>query len=436
MLSNDELAARAGVHPWNLRDDLTEGDPGEISAMAIAWAKAGGHAEEATAMAQEASQRTADSYTVAGVAVHDPAVHDPAAHVAETNRQLGLGGEEMYQVATLLDGISDHLTTSAGKANTEITALDGELQTINNNWTTFIQQYGRGLPPEDRQAARESFISQAVEAVSTHGATIKTEVDTYEEFLSQNLRSLADLGIIPPDPLDFGLSDIEAGAGQGSLHDYLLAKYQVSVDPDGMVMYPSGVTGWLAEQLGIQPLEMTASEARHLEDRGLLGAADAYGIYKTAIHDAENVFDGKGLTDGHSDAFRYAYWNAMLSHRFGEEWTASYTTAHERKPEGPDSHATAEAMDLHNNEVGRRIAAENPDANPGELSQLVSRAVENGEMVVVNAEGRFVRSNEVGLGETGRATDTAGQGGVDPPVDDTGHRSRKVIKYSICAAIV
>ncbi|MGQ0774737.1 MAG: putative alpha/beta hydrolase [Pseudonocardiales bacterium] len=203
MLSKDELAARAGVHPWNLRDDLTEGDPGEISAMASAWARAGGHAQEATTMAQEASQRTADSYTVAGAAVHDP-----AAHVAETNRQLGLGGEEMYQVATLLDGISDHLTTSAGKANTEITTLDGELQTINNNWTTFIQQYGRGLPPEDRQAARESFINQAVQAVSTHGATIKTEVDTYEEFLATNLRSLADLGIIPPDPLDFGPGDV------------------------------------------------------------------------------------------------------------------------------------------------------------------------------------------------------------------------------------
>lgn len=188
MLSHDELAARAGVHPWDLRDDLTEGDPGEISAMASAWAKASGHAQEATVMAQEASQRTADSYTVAGAAVHDP-----AAHVTETNRQLGLGGAEMYQVAMLLDGISDHLTTSAGKANTEITALDTRLQTINNDWTTFIQQHGRGLPSEDRQP---------------HGATIKTEVETYEEFLSQNLRSLADLGIIPPDPLDFGPGDV------------------------------------------------------------------------------------------------------------------------------------------------------------------------------------------------------------------------------------
>ncbi|MGQ0774735.1 MAG: putative alpha/beta hydrolase [Pseudonocardiales bacterium] len=206
MLSKDDLAARAGVHPWKLRDDLADGNPGEISTMASAWANASGHATEATAMAQEASQRTADAYTVAGAAVHDS-----TAHVVETHRQLGLGGEEMYQVATLLDGISDHLTASAGKANTEITTLDGKLQAINNNWTTFVQQQGHGLPPEDLQAARDGFINQAVEAVSAHGTTIKTEVDTYEEFLSQNLRSLAGLGIIPPPPPE---PEPDSGAGE------------------------------------------------------------------------------------------------------------------------------------------------------------------------------------------------------------------------------
>lgn len=272
-----------------------------------------------------------------------------------------------------------------------------------------------------------------VEAVKRERAIVKSEIqgrvseildraEVLDERLTEVLDKVRQGGITDGGATTLAAA-ANAGAAQGSLHDHLLAKYQVSVDPDGMTTYPSGAVGWIADQLGIEPLEMTASEARHLEDRGYAGAADAYGIYKTAIHDAENVFNGKGVTDGHSDAFRHAYWNAMLSDRFGEQWAASYTTAYERVPEGPDSHATAEAMDLHNNEVGRRIFAQNPDADSSELKQLVKQAVENGEMVVVNAEGRLVRSDEVDLGETGRATDPAGKGGVDPPADDTGHSS-------------
>lgn len=53
----------------------------------------------------------------------------------------------------------------------------------------------------------------------------------------------------------------------------------------------------------------------------------------------------------------------MLANRFGQDWTEQYTTAHERV--GTNA-ATAEAVDLHNNEVGRRIAAEHPGGdNPG-----------------------------------------------------------------------
>ncbi|MGA5545579.1 DUF6973 domain-containing protein [Mycobacterium sp. NPDC051198] len=39
---------------------------------------------------------------------------------------------------------------------------------------------------------------------------------------------------------------------------------------------------------------------------------------------------------------------ALMTQRFGEEWTRDFTTAHERLPNNP---ATAEAMDLHNNET-------------------------------------------------------------------------------------
>lgn len=190
----------------------------------------------------------------------------------------------------------------------------------------------------------------------------------------------------------------------------IIERYQVAEDPGGMVDYPDGVAGWLAGKLGVGPIEMTAVEAEHMDDIGQVGAKDAYDIYKTALNRAENVFEGQGETHGHSDAFRHAYWNAMLTQRFGEEWTASYTTAHERVPDQPRAE---EAMDLHNNEVGRRIAMENPDSSPEELEQLVADAVRGGEMVVITPEQDLSYSDDIEMGRTFDPEDDPTGSGID-----------------------
>ncbi|MFI8971847.1 DUF6973 domain-containing protein [Nocardia asteroides] len=93
-------------------------------------------------------------------------------------------------------------------------------------------------------------------------------------------------------------------------HDDLLARYNVTVDPEGMTTWPKPPLSWM---FGAMP--MTTGESRLLTDIGLDGARDAYGVCKTAVHESENVFEGQGLTDGHSDAFRHAYWNAMTGCR-------------------------------------------------------------------------------------------------------------------------
>jgi hypothetical protein len=317
---------------------------------------------------------------------------------------------------TAADGVTmlRHLVTEAeGLAQAHAFHLDDQGQVVD-----------QGPPPAP---------PDQMDAVAAERARIRAELlDRVREITAEAEDIDNELADVLGKVLHGGINDggattlaaaAQAGAAQGSLHDQLLAKYQVSVDPDGMVDYPNGAMGWLAEQFGLEPQNVTASEARHLDDIGVAGVADAYGIYKTALHDAESVFgeNGKqGLTDGHADAFRHAYWNAMLANRFGQDWTSGYTTAHERV----DSNAaTAEAMDLHNNEVGRRIAAEHPDAGPDELKRYVREAVERGEMVVVNTEGRLVPSDEVDIGETGRATDPPGEGGPDPQAHDRGHSS-------------
>jgi hypothetical protein len=88
--------------------------------------------------------------------------------------------------------------------------------------------------------------------------------------------------------------------------------------------------------------------------------------------------------DGHRDAFRHAYWNALMTKEFGAEWTKQYATAHEGLPGNPSNR---EAMDLYNNEVGRQIALSNPNATPEQLADLVEQAVKDGKLVVIPPSG-------------------------------------------------
>ena len=106
--------------------------------------------------------------------------------------------------------------------------------------------------------------------------------------------------------------------------------------------------------------------------------------------------------DGHADAFRHALWSALMTQEFGENFAERYGTAHETVP---GNEADREAMDLYNNEVGRRIASENPDASLDELSQLIQDAIDNGEMVIIDSDGELDWSDNVEVGNTGTADD-------------------------------
>lgn len=104
-----------------------------------------------------------------------------------------------------------------------------------------------------------------------------------------------------------------------------------------------------------------------------------------------------------------------MTQRFGEEWTRDFATAHERLPNNP---ATAEAMDLHNNEVGRNIASANPDATPAQLADLVEQAVRGGDTVVVapNSDGeKLAWSDTVKEGEAGYTSKSTVPGQAPTP---------------------
>lgn len=117
---------------------------------------------------------------------------------------------------------------------------------------------------------------------------------------------------------------------------------------------------------------------------------------------ADELGAGQGQTDGHGDALRHTCLNALLASELGQQAAYDMGTSHEQKA---DNEARAEAMDLHNNEVGRAIAAAHPDASREELMALVEQAARNGELIVVGPDGNLAWSDQVEPGQTGSTSD-------------------------------
>ncbi|MFZ3384329.1 MAG: hypothetical protein WA144_10435 [Candidatus Methanoperedens sp.] len=98
-----------------------------------------------------------------------------------------------------------------------------------------------------------------------------------------------------------------------------------------------------------------------------------YGL--SAQDETERVFGYNGHNDA-SDAFRHAYWNTLMVKHIDYTWASRWATAHEEGATGQP--AIEKEMDLWNNNKGRIIATDNPNASDSELSNKVIDALNNG----------------------------------------------------------
>lgn len=213
------------------------------------------------------------------------------------------------------------------------------------------------------------------------------------------LRTKLDLSSISDEITEIANEYQKLGAGEGAgstmeedprkkLED-ILREYQVKDDR----MLPKWLLDTIGGVLGDEvkgDANLTVGEYRVLAElaatQGPLAVKDFFDIKQAAIDEASRRFpppDGN-TSDNHTDAFRHTYWNALMTQRFGEEWTRKFATAHERRPGDP---APREAMDLYNNEIGRQIGMANPKASREELAAQVESAVRGGETVIVSQDG-------------------------------------------------
>ena len=213
--------------------------------------------------------------------------------------------------------------------------------------------------------------------------------------------------------------------------DLAAIRTQYQVADDRMVMYKLRV-GSVPIPF-VEEIELTATEAKMLDGIGTFRVGSfaiirrlAYAASETFVRTPSEVTYPPGaVTDGdkrdwltnggHRDALRHAYWNALMARHYGQNWAEQFATAHEAKPGNPGD---LEAMDLYNNSVGRRIAAEHPSASDAELAHRVNEALKKGQLVVLDEDGNLQWSDRVRPWRHGLSDKVTGEGGWPVPDGD------------------
>lgn len=195
----------------------------------------------------------------------------------------------------------------------------------------------------------------------------------------------------------------------------ILNEFNVDASENSAQLWPSGTLLEAMQRAypGFAPKLMTDEEIAQVKklmvpdgplDMAAPGAGAAsrlytwYQVSDEATNKAMELYGKEAFDDGHGDAFRHTYWNALMTREFGEDWTKEYATKHEMLGGNP---AHREAMDLYNNDIGRQIAVKNPDASPDELANLVEDAVRDGDVLVIGPSDQIEWSSDVAFGKQG-----------------------------------
>ena len=136
------------------------------------------------------------------------------------------------------------------------------------------------------------------------------------------------------------------------------------------------VFGDVGETRGITDLWNTLTESeKRLCIRYPFDALKVNTARKIATEQTERKFGYSGLGD-RSDAFRHGIWNAEMSILIGSEKAELFATAHEDKDVSGDESdgfpkTAHKEMDLHNNEIGRKLGADNPSALEEKMAEII-----------------------------------------------------------------
>ncbi|MBL7715142.1 MAG: hypothetical protein JNL01_06705 [Bdellovibrionales bacterium] len=123
----------------------------------------------------------------------------------------------------------------------------------------------------------------------------------------------------------------------------------------------------------------------------------AYQVAKVAIQARDRAAQlyPHSIENGPGDAFRHAYWNALMKRRVGPLWAKAWADAHETAPAADTPiKVMRRKMDLFNNEAGREVATLfSYWIDDQELEDRVLKLLRDGDLRVVEtakSQGRPV----------------------------------------------
>lgn len=117
----------------------------------------------------------------------------------------------------------------------------------------------------------------------------------------------------------------------------------------------------------------------------------------------DTILDGDA-NGGQVDAFRHAYWMALLTQKIGCKKALSLGSAHEKgnyqqfkknkKEDGTVPDLKACEMDLFNNVIGSEIGKNNINADTNQLKLLIINEIKHGNMLILfkNKKGEYLDS--------------------------------------------
>ena len=124
-------------------------------------------------------------------------------------------------------------------------------------------------------------------------------------------------------------------------------------------------------------------------------APKVYKLTKRAMHITKVIGRDSILLDingGRLDAFKHAYWMALLSQEIKDKKAQRLGEIHEQvnynsyKKDNFNQDSIASAMDLLNNEAGIKIGKNNNRLNNKQLSELIVNNIKKGNMYVIKKD--------------------------------------------------
>jgi uncharacterized protein DUF6973 len=135
-------------------------------------------------------------------------------------------------------------------------------------------------------------------------------------------------------------------------------------------------------------------------------ANKAFDISNDAIKTSDSIGNidvlNKDKNGGQTDAFKHSYWIARLTQEIGEKAALKLGVAHEKGnyrafkksklEDGNNPDQPSSEMDLYNNEIGSKIALENPDLSKELLIDILILEIKSGKMKILKKDdlGNFL----------------------------------------------